>query len=43
MYKYLMLGMIENLNLGTTVIVLYDITKKRREFKNTHKDSILNL
>jgi len=38
-----MFGMIESLNLGTsTGIVLYEITKQRREFQNTHKRSIRN-
>ena len=33
-----MLGMIESLNLGTTSgIVLYEITKQRREYQRTYK------
>ncbi|VAW73517.1 rRNA methylase [hydrothermal vent metagenome] len=36
-----MFGMIESLNLGTTSgIVLYEITKQRREFQNKYKRSI---
>jgi len=36
-----MFGMIESLNLGTTSgIVLYEITKQRREYQNKYKRSI---
>ena len=35
-----MFGMIESLNLGTTSgIVLYEITKQRREYQNKYKRS----
>ena len=35
-----MFGMIESLNLGTTSgIVLYEITKQRREFQEKYKKS----
>jgi len=35
-----MFGMIESLNLGTTSgIVLYEITKQRREYQNQYKRS----
>ena len=35
-----MFGMIESLNLGTTSgIVLYEVTKQRREYQNTYKRS----
>jgi len=38
-----MYGMIESLNLGTsTGIVLYEITKQRREYQNTYKRAIRN-
>lgn len=36
-----MYGMIESLNLGTTTgIVLYEVTKQRREYQNKYKRSI---